>query len=462
MKYGSLHDKDNNSNNRQYSTSGSRGFQGIDGVQNSRTNSGDYHSKPSLNTDGLLRSSSGSTSRNRAVSASYSPASGKTKKSAQPQRKKAASQQTSSIATHQKQTSGGSALSYRDRNEKKKKKKKGCGCLPILLLVILIAVAAVFAFRFSLKGAFSKIKKYPLDKANVTATEADANMKDYQNIALFGVDSQDNKIKDKGSRTDCIIIASINNSTKKVKLMSIYRDTYVSIDGEYDKINAAYSYGGPELALRTINRNLDLNITDFATVNFKALADAVDVLGGIPLTINSEKELENLNAYIGNMNHINGGNSKKFDKVGTYTFDGNQAVAYSRIRYMEGGDHARASHQRLVLEGIMNAAKKQPLKLGKLISTVLPQCKTSLSNDDLTKLTLSMARCKIEDSQAYPFKSEDERYNGIYYGFPITAKTNVTKAHEYLFGTKDYEPVDELQKISEKIKVVTDYIGITE
>ena len=155
-------------------------------------------------------------------------------------------------------------------------------------------------------------------------------------------------------------------------------------------------------------------------------------------------------------------NSPKFEKTGTYTFDGNQAVAYSRIRYMEGGDHARANHQRLVLEGIMNTAKKQPLKLGKLISTVLPQCKTSLSNDALTKLTLSMARCKIEDSQAYPFKSEDERYNGIYYGFPITAQTNVKKAHEYLFGTKDYKPTEELQKISAKIKVVTDYIGITE
>ena len=176
----------------------------------------------------------------------------------------------------------------------------------------------------------------------------------------------------------------------------------------------------------------------------------------------NEKELQNLNDYIGNMNHINGGNSPKFEKTGTYTFDGNQAVAYSRIRYMEGGDHARANHQRLVLEGIMNTAKKQPLKLGKLISTVLPQCKTSLSNDDLTKLTLSMARCKIEDSQAYPFKSEDERYNGIYYGFPITAQTNVKKAHEYLFGTKDYKPTEELQKISAKIKVVTDYIGITE
>lgn len=450
MKYGSLYSKDNNADSYPHSRSDRRDF------QNNRDNSNTISSHTSLNTDGLLRSSSGTGYTSRSASA-HNSSSKNSKMSA----KRSSSKNVSSGTTTKKRSSGGSGLSYREQ-EQNKKKKHGCGCLPVFLLVIILAVIAVLGFRFSLKSAFSKIKKYPLDKTSVTATETDTNMKDYQNIALFGVDSQDNKIKDKGSRTDCIIIASINNSTKKIKLMSIYRDTYVSIDGEYDKINAAYSYGGPELALRTINRNLDLNITDFATVNFKALADAVDILGGIPLTINSEKELENLNAYIGNMNHINGGNSKKFDKIGTYTFDGNQAVAYSRIRYMEGGDHARANHQRLVLEGIMNAAKKQPFKLGKLINTVLPQCKTSLSNNDLTKLTLSMARCEIEDSQAYPFKSEDERYNGIYYGFPITAKTNVIKAHEYLFGTKDYEPVDELQKISDKIKIVTDYIGITE
>lgn len=452
MKYGSLNNKDNNERDYSYSASGKRDF------QNNRGISDNVRAQTSLKTDGLLRSSSRADYKSHSGSAySSSPESSRT--STRHSSPKASTSTSTNGTPTKRPSSGGSGLSYR---KQKKRKKRGCGCLPVLLLVIILAVIAVLGFRFSLKSAFSKIKKYPLDKTSLTATETDKNMKDYQNIALFGVDSQDNKIKDKGSRTDCIIIASINNSTKNVKLMSIYRDTYVSIDGEYDKINAAYSYGGPELALRTINRNLDLNITDFATVNFKALADAVDVLGGIPLTINSEKELENLNAYIGNMNHINGGNSKKFDKIGTYTFDGNQAVAYSRIRYMEGGDHARANHQRLVLEGIMNAAKKQPLKLGKLISTVLPQCKTSLSNNDLTKLTFSMARCKIEDSQAYPFQSEDERYNGIYYGFPITAKTNVTKAHEYLFGTKNYEPVEELQKISAKIKIVTDYIGITE
>ena len=279
------------------------------------------------------------------------------------------------------------------------------------------------------------------------------------NIVLFGVDNQDNKIQDTGSRTDCIIIASINKSSKKVKLMSIYRDTYVSINGQYDKINAAYSYGGPELAISTINRNLDLNITDFATVNFKALADAVDILGGIQLTIKSEKELENLNDYIGNMNKINGGDSPKFEETGTFTFDGNQAVAYSRIRYMEGGDHERANHQRLVVEGIVQQVKKQPWKLKALVDQVVPQCKTSLSTGDMTKLSLGLLRYKIEDSQAYPFKSVDERYGGIYYGFPLTAQSNAIEAHEYLFGTKDYEPTDELRKISAKIEAVTDDLG---
>ena len=202
-----------------------------------------------------------------------------------------------------------------------------------------------------------------------------------------------------------------------------------------------------------------MNITDFATVNFKALADAVDILGGIELTIKSEKELKNLNDYIGNMNKINGGNSPKFDETGTFTFDGNQSVAYSRIRYMEGGDHERANHQRLVVEGIVKQAKRKPWKIKELVDQVVPQCKTSLSTGDMTKLSLGLLRYKIADSQAYPFKSVDEKYGGIYYGFPLTAYSNAIEAHEYLFGTKDYEPTEELQKISGKIEAVTEDLG---
>ena len=221
MKYGSIYSKDNIENKYNYSSTGGRRSS-----QNNFKTSHDYHTHSTLNTDGLLRSSSGT---------GYHSSGSSIKSSGKPSTKKSSSQNKPDTKSQKRQTSGGRALTYHERKKKKKR-----GCFPFLLLIILLIAGAVFAFRFSLKGAFSKIEKYPLDKTSVTVNDMDANIKDYQNIALFGVDSQDNKIKDKGSRTDCIIIASINKSTKKVKLMSIYRDTYVSIDGEYDKINAAY------------------------------------------------------------------------------------------------------------------------------------------------------------------------------------------------------------------------------
>ena len=352
-----------------------------------------------------------------------------------------------------------------DPREQKKKKK---GCLPRLVPLLPLLLLLLGGMWFFLRASLKKVERYVLNEEEIIINEdvhaSDKNIGKYQNIALFGVDSQDNVIREKGSRTDCIIVASINKRSKDVKLMSIYRDTYVSINGQYDKINAAYSYGGPELAISTINRNLDLDITDFATVNFKALADAVDILGGIPLTVQSNKERKNLNDYIRNMNHINGGDSPAFEAPDEYpftaVFDGNQAVAYSRIRYMEGGDHARASHQRLVVEGLMHAAKRKPWKINRLINAVLPQCVTSLSSSEMTRMCMALPLYDIEDSKAYPFDSEDERYNGIYYGFPLTACKNVRKAHEYLFGTQDYEPTEEMGKISKKIEAVTDDIGL--
>ncbi|MBR0382053.1 MAG: LCP family protein [Eubacterium sp.] len=345
---------------------------------------------------------------------------------------------------------------------KKTGRKRKSGCLGWVLFFLALAVAVVSFTIFALNHAFSGMENKPVEESRLALNSKDPNMDKYQNIVLFGVDDQDNQIHDIGSRTDSIMIASIHKRTKAVKLLSIYRDTYVSIDGQYDKINAAYSYGGPEMAIRTINRNLDLDVSDYVTVNFKSLADAVDILGGVTLTIESEDELKNLNDYIGNMNKINGGNSPKFDAPGTYTFDGNQAVAYSRIRYMAGGDHARASHQRLVVEAIMKGAKSKPWKAGELISTVLPQCRTSLSENELTRMSMALFLYNTSDSQAYPFDSSDNRYGGIYYGFPLTVESNVKKAHAYLFGTEDYEPCDELLKISQKVKYVTDDLGLTQ
>ena len=342
---------------------------------------------------------------------------------------------------------------------KKRRKKSHLGCLIPLIIIIAVILAIVY---FLLTMTFSKTDHEQLDFDKITVNDADKNMKKYQNIALFGVDDQNNVISDRGSRSDSIIVASINKVTKQVKLMSIYRDTYASIDGQYDKINAAYSYGGPSQAVNTINRNLDLNVKDFVTINFKALADAVNIVGGVPLKIDDETELKNLNDYIGNMNKINGGDSPKFDSPGTYTFDGNQAVAYARIRYMAGGDHARANHQREVLQGILNGVKTHPWTAPRLVNEVLPQCKTSLSSHKLAALGMAMPLYHIKDSSAYPFHSEDVRYHGIYYGFPLTVKSNVIQAHEYLFDTKDYQPTDELERISAKIKYITDDLGLTD
>lgn len=332
-----------------------------------------------------------------------------------------------------------------------------------MMLAVFLASSGMGALAMA-KYEISKIPIVELAEEEIVTNEGlekkEPAINDYKLIALFGVDDQDNVITDH-SRTDCIIVAAIHNKTHEVKLLSIYRDTFVSQNGEYRKINSAYTNGGPAFALSTLNRNLDLNITDFATVNFKALADCVDIVGGVPLTIETD-ELKNLNDYIGNMNKINGGHSEKFKEAGSYTFDGNQAVAYARIRYTKGGDHARANRQRLVLSALFSQVKKKPWCLVKLIDVVLPQLKTSLSEEEMMGLFKGLLFYKLppENMAAYPFDSRDVKYHKYYYGFPLSVKSNVVKAHQYLFDTKDYEPTDELCRIHKKVKKVTDELGL--
>lgn len=151
------------------------------------------------------------------------------------------------------------------------------------------------------------------------------------------------------------------------------------------------------------------------------------------------------------MNRINGGNSSTIKSAGTYTLDGNQAVAYSRIRYTAGGDLARAGRQREVLEKIFEKGKKNPLKMMSVMDEVLPQVKTNMSQDELFKMVLSVFKYNIKDQQGFPWNQKEMRYYGSYYGFPTTLKENAIRAHKYLFGTKDYQVSDELSKINQKI-----------
>ena len=329
----------------------------------------------------------------------------------------------------------------------KRKRRSPLRFLIVLILVIAILAGITIGMVHSKLG---KVQTSSLDQSQLVTVNNDSNMSDYTNYAFFGIDSQTGSMSDRGNRSDSIIVVSINNSTKEVKLLSIYRDTYLSINGKYSKVNAAYSWGGPELAISTINRNLDLNIEKYATVNFKILANIVDSVGGIEVKVD-QSILKNLNAYIKNMNHLNGGNSPTIKSAGTYTLDGNQAVAYSRIRYTAGGDLARAGRQREVLQKIFDKAKSNPLKMMSVMDEVLPQIKTNMSQDELFKMALSVFKYEIKDQQGFPWDQKEMKYYGTYYGFPTTLKENAVRAHKYLFGTDNYQVSDELSRINQKI-----------
>jgi LCP family protein required for cell wall assembly len=333
---------------------------------------------------------------------------------------------------------------------KKHIKKRRRSPIRFLFLLILLIAVLIGIVVFMLHSKLGKVQTKVLDQSQLVTVNNDNNMKDYTNYAFFGIDSQTGSMSDRGNRSDSIIVVSINNSTKEVKLLSIYRDTFLSINGKYSKINAAYSWGGPELAISTINRNLDLNIEKYATVNFKILANIVDAVGGIEVKVD-KSIIKNLNSYIKDMNRINGGNSSTIKTAGTYTLDGNQAVAYSRIRYTASGDLARAGRQREVLEKIFEKGKKNPLKMMAVMDEVLPQVKTNMSQDELFKMVLSVFKYNIKDQQGFPWNQKEMRYYGSYYGFPTTLKENAIRAHEYLFGTKDYQVSDELSRINQKI-----------
>ena len=168
---------------------------------------------------------------------------------------------------------------------KKHIKKRRRSPIRFLFLLILLIAVLIGIVVFMLHSKLGKVQTKALDQSQLVTVNNDNNMKDYTNYAFIGIDSQTGSMSDRGNRSDSIIVVSINNSTKEVKLLSIYRDTFLSINGKYSKINVAYSWGGPELAISTINRNLDLNIEKYATVNFKILANIVDAVGGIEVNV---------------------------------------------------------------------------------------------------------------------------------------------------------------------------------
>lgn len=257
--------------------------------------------------------------------------------------------------------------------------KKAAVCLCGVLLCLVATGALYVAAKLQ---KIDNDEDIPVEDI-VVNQEAEETGEGYTNVALFGIDSREGELEI-GTRSDCIIVASLNNRTKEVRMVSVYRDTVLDIgDGELQKCNAAYSFGGPKQAINMLNKNLDLDIQEFVTVDWGAIANAIDLLGGVEIDV-QEVEIQYLNKFVGETAKAAGKKAHKVKKAGNQKLDGVQATTYARIRSTAGGDFTRTERQRLVIEKIVEQAQKADLStINKVIDKVFPTIKTSFSVADI-------------------------------------------------------------------------------
>lgn len=310
-----------------------------------------------------------------------------------------------------------------NKNEKNHKKSKS-KIIIISISTIFIIASILFASGYYIVNKIAnKTNKVQIEENNL-AIVPEEELQQYENytnivnIALFGIDSTDST----SGRSDSIMVATLDPIHNKLKLTSFMRDSYVSIEGYgYDKLNHAYAYGGPELALNTLNSNFGLNLTDFISVDFQSLPKIIDILGGIDLEITTD-EISYINDYINHINSVDGTNSPNIDIAGVYHVDGVQALAYSRIRYTSGGDFERTERQRTVLTALFNQALTvSPSQYLNVISSLTEFVTTNLGTNDMLKLASQITSMGLNgislESQRFPLDDYcyGDMIDGIYY-----------------------------------------------
>lgn len=328
--------------------------------------------------------------------------------------------------------------------------------LTILILIVILAGVGV-------GYVYTKLGKMTVEEIDETAIgiteETQERLSGYRNIALLGIDSRADDYG-LGNRSDCIIIASLNQKTKDIKLISVYRDTYMQVENKgktmLDKVTHAYSYGGAQNTLKALNTNLDLNITEYVTVNFDAVIAAIDAMNGVTIDIDSS-ELKYINDYIDATSQSSGVKSSHVTKTGKQTLDGVQAVAYSRIRYTAGGDYKRTERMRTVIEAMLTKAKTLSIgQLNKLVDTILPRVSTNITSTEILALAPSIASFNITESMGWPYETQGITLDR-WYGVPVTLESNVEKLHKEAFGQSDYVVNDTIKDISNQIVKKTGY-----
>ena len=345
-----------------------------------------------------------------------------------------------------------------------RKKRKKRGALKIILWVLLVlfmlAAAAVLAVSAVLGSLWSHTEKADFKAADIAlnqdmAETVRSSLKEYRTILICGVDSRDNTAPKSGTPAESNVLAAIHKKTGAVRLLTIYRDTVVeSPDGRSMKLSEVFEQYGMRKQLETINRNFDLDVTEYITLNGKALAQAIGFLGGIDLDLGTE-ECKSINRYLEEVMQAIGFASTRLTVAdGIQRVDGVQAVTYCRQQNVPGNDYQRTERQRTVLaRTLAKAGKAGPVKIMQICSRVFPGISTSLSLKDVAVLLMRIRKYTVRDSAGFPFeykeKTEEDGEAAIY---PETLVHNAAEMHAYLYGNNGYTPSGTVTEISRRIE----------
>ena len=344
----------------------------------------------------------------------------------------------------------------KEEEPQKKAQKRLRRIIITLVAAEFLALCLIFSCRYvvqkmNLIGRNTGFNMEDMTNPNLSHEKLET-MQGYWTVALFGVDSRGDNVASQ-TNSDVIIIANVNMDTGEIKLVSVYRDSYLNIDegNSYNKINQAYFLGGAEQAISALNRNLDLQIDDYGTFNWKTVAQAINILGGVDVNL-SKAEFYYINAYITETVKATGIGSTQLTHAGENHLDGIQAVAYARLRNMDT-DFARTERQREVIGQAFEKLKKSDFAtINNVMETVLKGIETNISYDDLLPAAMNLTKYHISETTGFPTAREDANMGrkGACV-IPATLESNVKLLHEFLFGEENYEPSDKVKQISAKI-----------
>ena len=351
-----------------------------------------------------------------------------------------------------------------------KKKSRVLFFLEMVLLIVFLAVLFLYGQitsrleELSAPASSVDYKEYKeYNEAEIKTNHTAPKITGYRTVAFFGLDHRTHNEELDGENSDTIIICSINNDTQDIKMVSIYRDTLLDIgDDIYAKANAAYAYGGPVQAVSMLNTNLDLKITDYVTVDFNAVVNLVDAVGGLDIPL-SYAEIVHMNNYSVETSEETGKSYVPIELpyeepedleavLGVYHLNGVQATSYCRIRYTASLDMGRTERQRRVIQMVTQKLKTSGItRIFRIMDEVFPMIQTSLTKTEILALVPHMIGYRVDDTTGFPFVYKFSNIKGSII-VADTLRQNVLTLHEFLYGkSEDYTPSENIWEISSNI-----------